>query len=311
MPPSSPVSLPPMTQENLLACPLCGAAEKTLWLNTQDYALTQEPFSIEVCGNCGLRFTNPRPTRDAIGPYYGFADYISHTDTSQGILSKVYHLARKFATAGKVRLINGLRENHPAQLLDYGCGTGFFAEAAQRAGWNVQAVEPDDGARKLATIRLGGDSRQVRANLDELPSGDGFSVITLWHVLEHVHQLNDTFGCLLKRLLPNGRLVVAVPNPDSADAQHYGAHWAALDVPRHLYHFTPAGIRQLAARHNASVEADQPMYLDAFYVSLLSERFAGGSAPVALWQGLRSNWRAVRTGQTSSRIYIIRRNGAA
>ncbi len=300
-----------MTQENLMACPLCGAAKKALWLETQDYALTQEPFRIEECSRCGLRFTNPRPTRAAIGPYYGFADYISHTDTSQGLLSKVYHLARQFATTGKIKLINNLRGNNSAQLLDYGCGTGFFAEAAQNAGWQVQAVEPDAGANVLATKRLGGDQNQVKAALDQIPLTAAFSVITLWHVLEHVHQLNDTFGGLLDRLLPNGRLVVAVPNPNSADARHYGAHWAALDVPRHLYHFTPASIRQLAAHHGATVETEQPMYLDAFYVSLLSERFRGGGAPTALWQGLLSNFRALQTGQTSSRIYVIRRNAVA
>jgi len=158
-------------------------------------------------------------------------------------------------------------------LLDIGAGTGHFAHFMKTKGWMVTALEPDENARKVAATKLGLVIQPLEV-LGSQPAGS-FDVITLWHVLEHVHDLSgymDHFRTLLK---PGGTLIIAVPNFTSKDAAKYGSLWAAYDVPRHLWHFSPDSMEKLMANHQFKLTEKIPMHLDSFYVSMLSEKYAG------------------------------------
>jgi SAM-dependent methyltransferase len=184
--------------------------------------------------------------------------------------------------------------------------------AAKAAGWKVAGLEPNARAREEASQRLGQPIGQ--GGLGALEPGT-FDAITLWHVLEHVHALNETLAQLTALLKPDGVLLIAVPNVERLDAQHYRELWAAYDVPRHLYHFAPKTMAQLLKKHKLAIRETLPMPLDAYYVSMLSEKHrnerAGGLLTV-LKAGYKSNQYAEQhEGQYSSLLYVAGRRTPA
>lgn len=302
-------SVKSVVYEQLEACPVCGETGFKLKLTVQDQSVSGESFAIVQCESCGFQFTNPRPDAAHIGRYYESDDYVSHNSAAAGLVNQVYRVARFFTVRRKMALIKKLNGGRAGRLVDYGCGTGHFLAGAKKAGWQVAGLEPSPRARAEAATRVGQPIGEPAA-LGQLEKGV-FDVVTLWHVLEHVHTLNETVAQLAALLASGGRLLVAVPNVESLDAQHYRENWAAYDVPRHLYHFGPATMSRLLAKHGLEVVQTLPLPLDAYYVSLLSERRlaerAGGPLAV-LKAGYKSNqYAAHHEGQYSSLLYVAQR----
>ena len=292
--------------EQLNNCPVCQSQTFEEYLTVQDYTVSQEQFKIVTCKKCGFRFTNPRPEEGAIGEYYQAESYISHTNTSKGLISKIYQEVRKFTLKGKLNLINRLSPNK-GKLLDVGCGTGMFLNVARENGWKVNGIEPDAGARKIAE-----ENNQIKINDEVLSSfqQETFDVISLWHVLEHIHQLNETIEWLKDRLSKDGSLIIAVPNHESTDAKVYQEKWAAYDVPRHLYHFSQKSIKHLFAKHGFELKETLPMKFDSFYVSMLSTKYQTGKINYikAIQDGWESNLNAKKHNQNySSLIYVFKK----
>ena len=252
-------------------CPICNKEVIGFLLHCKDYSLTQESFQIIQCAHCNLKYTDPVPGKNEIAPYYNFPSYISHTDDNTGLINKLYHKVRNHTLSQKTNWVQSLFTGYKGQLLEVGAGTGAFAHAMTKKGWNVTALEPDAASREraLATYQINIAPIEDLYTLSE----NKFDVITLWHVLEHVHDLNDYIRTFYKLLRPNGRLIIAVPNYTSFDAQFYKKYWAAYDVPRHLYHFSPHAMEYLAKKCKMQIVSMQPMWFDSFYVSLLSERY--------------------------------------
>lgn len=235
-----------------------------------DFYVSGEQFELQSCRDCGFVFTQGAPVEAEIGRYYEASDYISHTDTRKGAMNTVYHYVRSYMLGRKARLVSKETRLHTGRLLDIGTGTGYFADAMLRRGWQVDAVEKSAQARAFAKEHFGLEVKPADA-LGGFTAA-GYDVITLWHVMEHLQSLNETWELLHRLLTEKGLLIVAVPNRSSYDARRYGAYWAAYDVPRHLWHFTPATIQRLASRHGFIMAARHPMPFDAFYVSMLSEK---------------------------------------
>jgi SAM-dependent methyltransferase len=285
-------------------CPLCGSTNIHQVLQVKDYTVSGKLFPIYQCDSCNGRFTNDFPDESEIGAFYQSPEYISHTDSRKGFVSTLYQLVRSYTLVAKRKSITRVSGIRTGSVLDYGCGTGAFLAEMKKAGWQVTGLEPDAGAREKAASNYG-IRPQPPQHLLELPDGS-FDLITLWHVLEHVHRLPETMDHLIRVLKPGGNILLAVPNYTSADAVHYGAAWAAWDVPRHLYHFSPASMKQLLIRHQLQLRQIDPMWFDSFYVSLLSEKYRSGKASLfrAFFQGLRSNIKAFTDKETcSSLIY--------
>ena len=290
-------------------CPLCGQEDVQKILSVQDHTVTSSYFDLVKCNSCSFLFTLDPPDVESIGAYYQSDDYISHSDSSKGIINSVYQLVRKRSVVSKRKLIFKVTEKNTGNILDYGCGTGSFLYEMKSVGWRITGIEPDAGARQKA-IDLTRALVETPSYLRDLQSAS-MDAITMWHVLEHVHDLHDTINEFLRILKNDGVLIVAVPNHKSFDATHYRAFWAAYDVPRHLYHFSPDTMMKLMNMHGLSVIKTLPMWYDSFYVSLLSEKYKRGKTSIlkAMLIGLISNIRAIFTaGVCSSQIYIIRKN---
>lgn len=297
-----------MPRINYTACPACGAASIIKKLAVKDYTVTGELFDILECTECTLRFTQDAPAQDEIGKYYKSSAYISHTDTRVGLINSVYHKVRNYTLGQKKRLISKTLGKTSGKLLDIGAGTGAFAGYMQSAGWEVTALEPDADTRRRA-FEINKQVLLPGENLFNLPKAS-FDVITMWHVLEHVHTLHEYLDQLSALLADNGYVFIAVPNYTSKDAAYYREFWAAYDVPRHLYHFSPASMRTLVQKHGMKVKSVKPMWFDSFYVSMLSEQYKTGKAGnlAAFAEGLKSNVSAAGAKeQCSSLIYIIRK----
>lgn len=291
---------------NYVHCPVCLGKDFKEVLQAKDYTVSGKMFGIAHCQQCQHRFTNPVPSQDEIGPYYKSADYVSHTNTSKGLIHGLYQTVRRFTLKGKRRLVEGTTRKSQGKHLDVGSGAGAFLATMQAAGWDCLGLEPDAGARKVAKADFNVEARPVE-ELFQLTEGS-FDAITMWHVLEHVHQL-DAYMEKLKALLKvDGTLFIAVPNYTSFDAQRYGAKWAAYDVPRHLYHFCPDSMRHLLGRHGLKLVGTKRMPFDSFYVGMLSERNTGGGLLRGIWNGWRSWWVALaKKERCSSLIYIIQK----
>jgi len=287
-------------------CPVCGSADIKAVLSAKDYTVSGEKFSILECDNCSLRFTQDVPDAASIAPYYKSENYISHTNTSKGLVNGLYQKVRKTTLRQKRKLVEKITGITKGNLLDVGSGTGAFATTMTEAGWQVTGLEPDADARAVAKQSYNIGLEDI-SRFYELPANN-YDAITMWHVLEHVHDLNSYMEKLKLLLKENGKLFIAVPNYTSKDAAIYKEYWAAYDVPRHLYHFSPKSMQVLADKHGLKLLQYKPMWYDSFYVSMLSSKYKRGNTNLfgSFFNGLASNSKAVANVQRcSSVIYII------
>jgi 2-polyprenyl-3-methyl-5-hydroxy-6-metoxy-1,4-benzoquinol methylase len=292
--------------EDTQACPICGNIDTCIAFSVKDHSISQEDFVLQKCFSCSYLFTTPIPDLNAIGRYYASDAYISHTDSKKGVIEQLYQLVRKRTLGGKRKLLASFTNRDKGSILDYGCGTGSFLHEMKVHGWTTHGIEPDAGARAKAE-QLTGSAIGLPTDLTSLAT-EAFDVITMWHVLEHVHDLNKTIQEVKRLLNSEGKLFVAVPNHQSFDAQHYGSYWAAYDVPRHLHHFSPVAMKSLMERHGLKIVAKKGMWFDSFYVSMLSEKYKAGKINYfkAFSIGLISNLFAFfKVEKCSSLIYII------
>jgi 2-polyprenyl-3-methyl-5-hydroxy-6-metoxy-1,4-benzoquinol methylase len=277
---------------------------KKHFLTVKDYSVSQETFDLYHDQDLDILITHPQPSLDILGKYYESADYISHTDSKRSLFEKAYHFVKNIALKNKLNLINTYQPSK-GLILDIGAGTGDFLFVAQNNGWKTIGVEPSDKAKTIAKNK----GVSFVESTTELESHT-FDVISMWHVLEHVPNLEEQVTELKRLLKPSGTLIIAVPNFKSFDAKHYGKFWAAYDVPIHFWHFSKLAIQKLFERENMKLEKVLPMKFDSFYVSLLSEKYKTGKMNYfkAFFIGLQSNWKAKRNFEYSSHIYILKNN---
>ena len=274
----------------------------TTLLNCKDNTVSGEHFEVMAHKEYEMLVTSPVPKN--LEKYYKSESYISHTDSKKTFFDKIYQAVKNHTLKQKLLLLNSFKSSSKS-VLDFGAGTGDFLKICKNNNWQVLGIEPSAEARENAAKK----GIHLKENLLDI-TNQKFDVITLWHVLEHVGNLKSTIKFLKSLLQPEGRIVVAVPNYKSYDATFYKEHWAAYDVPRHLWHFSQKAIRKLFLEAEMIVEETLPMKFDSYYVSLLSEKYkTGKSNPVkAFYRGFLSNRSAKTTTEYSSLIYVIKNN---
>lgn len=274
----------------------------TVFIKVKDHSVSKESFDLLLDEELQLLKTHPQPSLDKLPSYYESEDYISHTDSKRTLFEKLYHLVKTNALKNKVALIT--KENSgKGNLLDIGAGTGDFLNQAKNNGWKCLGIEPNKKAKNIAIAK----GVEFTNTLEELED-HSFDVITMWHVLEHVPDLDYQIKTLKRLLKPNGTILIAVPNFKSFDAKHYQAFWAAYDVPRHLWHFSKVSIQKLFRKQNLELKKVKPMWFDSFYVCLLSEKYKTGKMNFlkGFIYGFLSNCLGMMKKEYSSHIYVIK-----
>jgi 2-polyprenyl-3-methyl-5-hydroxy-6-metoxy-1,4-benzoquinol methylase len=276
--------------------------QKKVKITTKDFLVSGESFDLLYDAKREMLITSPQPLGDKLSKYYQSESYISHTDSPSGFMASLYQAVKKYSLALKLRLITTLSKD-AGSLLDIGCGTGAFLKLAKNHKWEVEGIEPNAKARDLGCQK----GIEIKESIEEC-EGNVFDVVTLWHVLEHLPDLENSIQKIEAFVKPGGVLIIAVPNFKSFDANYYKNYWAAYDVPRHLWHFSKNSMRALFSSE-MKLEKIKPMNFDSFYVSLLSEKYKTGKpfSIKALFVGLWSNIAALKTGQSSSHIYCFRK----
>jgi 2-polyprenyl-3-methyl-5-hydroxy-6-metoxy-1,4-benzoquinol methylase len=271
------------------------------FLNVKDYSVSQETFELLYNEELDMLITHPQPSLEKLPSYYESDDYISHTDGKRSLFEKMYQLVKGIALKNKLRLINS--ESTKGTILDIGAGVGDFLSVAKNDGWKIIGIEPSDKAKAIA-IKKGVTFAEDLSKLEN----QSIDVITMWHVLEHVPNLEHQIAELKRLIKPNGTIIIAVPNFNSFDANYYGKYWAAFDVPIHLWHFSKKAIQKLFAQQNLDLIKILPMKFDSFYVSLLSEKYRTGKMNFikAFFIGLKSNFYGNKKNEYSSHIYILK-----
>jgi 2-polyprenyl-3-methyl-5-hydroxy-6-metoxy-1,4-benzoquinol methylase len=277
-------------------------SNKKHFLTVKDYSVSKETFDLYHDETLDMLITHPQPSLEDLGKYYESEDYISHTDNKRSLFEKLYHFIKSIALKNKLNLINS-RQPHKGQILDIGAGTGDFLSVAKNDGWKTVGIEPSDKAKAIAKSK-GVSFVEQTSELEN----HSFDVISMWHVLEHVPDLDKQIKELKRLLKPTGTIIIAVPNFKSFDAKHYGKFWAAYDVPIHFWHFSKTAIKLLFEKEEMKLEKVLPMKFDSFYVSLLSEKYKSGKMNFikAFFIGLQSNFKASQHFEYSSHIYILK-----
>ncbi|WP_369908031.1 class I SAM-dependent methyltransferase [Mesonia sp. K7] len=276
-----------------------------IYLSCKDFSVSQERFDLFWNEEKDILITSPIPDISKLPKYYKSENYISHTDGKRNLFERAYQAVKSFMLQHKLKLIENCQPVNKT-ILDIGAGTGDFLAYLKKKDWQVKGVEPNPSARNLAEQK----GITLHQDISELPTDDKFEVITLWHVLEHIPDLENFILQLKSRLTENGVLIIAVPNFKSYDARYYQNFWAAYDVPRHLWHFSQKGIKRLFAAHQFSIQKSKPLWFDAFYVSLLSEKYKSNSSNFIkpLFVGLMSNLKAISSKEYSSLIYFLKKD---
>ncbi len=292
-----------MILEEVLKCPVCEGGAFKQFQTCKDYTTTGELFHVKQCMTCELLITSPRPPGEYAHRYYESKQYISHAAGASGLFDSIYLVIRRLSLRWKFSLIKPFLNNGP--ILDYGCGTGGFLKEAMKNNCKIMGVEPSTDARAIIDQAI-----PVVSTIDQLPDTK-FDVITLWHVLEHVYNLEETLKQLKSRLADRGTIFIAVPNWQSHDARHYQEKWAAYDVPRHLWHFSKGAMTTLLKKQGLRISKIIPMKLDAYYVSMLSEKYSHGNTLTlagvvsATRAAFISNIRGKSENNQSSLIFVV------
>ncbi len=293
--------------KNYTNCPICKESKFHITLTCKDYTVSKKEFNITQCNSCGFEFTNPIPLESEIGSYYESEEYISHSNTSKGLINKLYQTVRSQTLKEKINILKNLSSKR--ELLDIGSGTGEFLNEANKSNYNTIGIEPSKKARDNSI-------KNYNLNVSEEPylkelKDNSFDFITMWHVLEHVYHLNDRVKEIYRLLSNGGFAIIAVPNCESYDAKKYKEYWAAYDLPRHLYHFKQKDITSLFKQNGFEYVKTLPMRFDSYYVSMLSEKYKNNSLGLikAFYNGFISNLKASAGGTPgySSQIYIFRK----
>lgn len=222
-----------------IKCNLCGSSDTKEYYTLPDYLLQR--FEIQTtlvkCQQCGLVYQNPRFTPDEMLDHYP-AEYDSYNSDNKRTVKKSWLLSRAIDYGVRKRCQFVIQYKKSGDLLDVGCATGIFLNGMQQyPGWEVQGVEISSYAAEVATSQYG--LNVFRGTLEQARYPDqSFDVVTLWDVLEHLHDPVASLGEIHRILKHQGLLVLRVPNLDSLDAHFFGRCWAGLDAPRHLYVFS-------------------------------------------------------------------------
>lgn len=287
-------------------CPLCQQEAQSLYKAVKDHTVSQQDFEIQHCESCALAWTHPMPSAAEIGPYYKAESYISHTNTKKGLMNRMYHIIRANMLFKKVKMIERHLKVSGKTTVDVGAGTGYFVKTLGLFKANATGFEPDADARAVAKNENDLQLQPIEALFD-VPE-QSVDLISMWHVMEHVHEVDRYFEHYHKILKSDGLLVIAVPNYKSYDQEYYKTNWAAWDVPRHLWHFSPKSMEKWGAKHGFELIELNHLNYDPAYISMMSAGYKGSNKWLGLLKGIGFMFKSSgRSAKASSPVYFFKK----
>ena len=308
--------------EKIVKCPVCGGGERTILhkdLIDNIFFTSFGKWTLWNCLKCRCSYLNPRPTRESI--YKAYINYYTHNKTISTPSYNTLSLSRKLRRSLANGYINWRysTKNIPStkigipillcllplknsidrkyrhmpripvvggKLLDVGCGNCLFLKVAQSCGWDVVGVDPDEkaiihGLNQGFIVKQGG-----------IECFDGeeslFDVITINHVIEHVHDPIALLKACNRLLKPSGQLWLETPNIDSFGHDYYKNNWRGLEPPRHLVLFNLSSLKlALFEAGFTGLEIKQGINAQ-FYMTMASEAIKQGLSDGAT---VSLNWR--------------------
>ena len=273
-----------------------------LLYKVRDHLVSQESFDIYWDEKEQFGWTDFKNTSD-LSAYYQAEEYYSHQEQPKTFIQKIYSFTRGLMFHYKHNITSPFLFKG-ASILDIGSGTGDFLSFMNSKGYEVTGVENNP---KAILISQKNDIK-IHENISKL-SDNSFDLITLWHVLEHLPDPEETFKNTFNLLNKSGHLIVAVPNIYSLDKDYYCENWAGFDVPRHLWHFSTPFLINFASKYNFELIRTKPLLLDALYISFLSEKQKGSrfSFLRGMVKGVYFNLRALRSKRYSSLVFVFKK----
>jgi len=270
-------------------------------LKAKDHLVSKETFEIKWSEKCNYAETS-LPKDILLSRYYETDNYNSHKTQTKSFLDLLYKTVQKSMLYYKTGFI---RPRIKGNVLDVGGGVGVFAAYLAHKKFEITVVEPNNKGLEACTKK----GLNTYLSVADLPTNKRYSATTMWHVLEHLTAPEKTLQELRALMETDALLIIAVPNFNSHDARYYGSEWAALDVPRHLWHFTHKGLIDLVEPLGFVVIAQKPLWFDVFYISYLSEKNRKKKLPFlrGLLVGTICTFRALIDGEHSSNIYVFKK----
>ncbi|MEE9371564.1 MAG: class I SAM-dependent methyltransferase [Saprospiraceae bacterium] len=290
-------------------CPVCGNTEFESVYELDDYKITHETFSLEKCPNCTLIFTVDPPLGENIGHYYKSDDYLEHSNRKTDLFSKMYSWARDFMFSYKYGIIKKLAKE--GSILDIGAGSGHFLNFMSSKGFTATGIEMNERARTYAKNNFGIDVHPDHY-LYSPKLSQKFDMISLWHVMEHLFDLDKVVSRLSELLSHDGHLVIALPNYRALEVSIYKKYWNGWDVPRHLWHFSSESVGHLFEKHHFEITQMKMMPLDPFFNTLLTNKYRNGNPILNVFKmvavgGMSFLYGLINVKKASSIIYIIKK----
>lgn len=211
-------------------------------------------FTVVECSDCGFVYLNPRPSESEMKKYYPEEYYSFQRWTEEVGFLRAFYRRMKWKSLSRINLMrfSGVPpfvEN--GKILDVGCGSGEVLSIMKKVGWETYGVERDERAAKYARSKglnvLNQDLRSIR-----FPD-DYFDIVRMRSVLEHLHQVSLILAEVHRILKKQGRLFLIVPNIDSFEFKIFKSKWYPLDIPRHIYHFSPKSLTALLEKSRFKV----------------------------------------------------------
>ena len=270
-------------------------------IKAKDHLFSKETFEIKWNEKRNYAETS-LPKDIVLSRYYETDDYNSHKTETKSFLDLLYKTVQKSMLYYKTGYI---RSRIKGNVLDVGGGVGVFAAYLANKRFQTTVVDPSKKGREACTKK----GLNTYISVADLPTNKRYSATTMWHVLEHLTSPEKTLQELHALMETDALLIIAVPNLNSHDARYYASEWAALDVPRHLWHFTHKGLIDLVEPLGFVVVAQKPLWFDVFYISYLSEKNSRKKLPFlrGLLVGTIFTFRALFDGEHSSNIYVFKK----
>ena len=269
----------------------------------KDHLVSGEYFDIIWNESRTIAKTNIENIKN-VSSYYNSSNYDSFKNKAKGGLDIIYFLIQKIMFRYKLFLIRIYLKGN--RVLDYGAGSGKFAAFLSKKNFNTSVVEPYNKEIKNHSLL----NINIYEKIADIPKSDCYDGITLWHVLEHLPNPEDVLSKIHNILEKKGVLMIALPNINSLDARYYKSYWAALDVPRHIWHYTIKGITSLVESKGFKLEKKYPLFFDAFYISYISETYKNSRFAMirGFFFALLSNFSALFNKEFSSMIFIFKKS---